>query len=110
MIGPISLGVKQMGERSAGNPHAAFDVAGAGNVARSEYFDRSWRASPRPYLTDLAGDPYRHHLRRRHLGLATHPVTSRFPFDPLKMFETLRAGGFTNQQARTLTYVILDLR
>jgi hypothetical protein len=34
-IGPITLEVKQTGERSAGNPHAAFDVAGAGNVARS---------------------------------------------------------------------------
>ena len=33
-IGPISLGTKQMGARSAGNPHAACDVAGAGNVAR----------------------------------------------------------------------------
>jgi hypothetical protein len=44
-----------MGERSAGNPHAAFDVAGAGNVARSEYFDRSWRASPRPYRGRRAG-------------------------------------------------------
>ena len=33
-IGPISLDVKHMGERSAGNPHAAFDVEGAGNVAR----------------------------------------------------------------------------
>src|SRR5215468_812824 len=33
--GPITLEVKQTGERSAGNPHAAFDVAGAGNVARS---------------------------------------------------------------------------
>jgi hypothetical protein len=32
MIGPINPEVKQMGERSAGNPHAAFDVAGAGNV------------------------------------------------------------------------------
>ena len=31
-IGPISLGAKQTGERSAGNPHAAFDEAGAGNV------------------------------------------------------------------------------
>jgi hypothetical protein len=29
-IGPITLEVKQTGERSAGNPHAAFDVAGAG--------------------------------------------------------------------------------
>src|SRR6266478_9930617 len=34
-IGPITLDVKQTGERGAGNPHAAFDVAGAGNVARS---------------------------------------------------------------------------
>ena len=33
--GPISLGAKQTGERSAGNLHAAFDEAGAGNVARS---------------------------------------------------------------------------
>src|SRR6516164_4801251 len=64
-IGPITLEVKQTGERSAGNPHAAFDVAGAGNVARSRWcdtrkrkgettgntnFDLNWRASPRPYL------------------------------------------------------------
>jgi len=48
-IGLISLDMKQMGERSAGNPHAAFDVAGAGNVARSRYLGRSRRASPRPY-------------------------------------------------------------
>jgi hypothetical protein len=38
-----------MGERSAGNPHAAFDVAGAGNVAWAECFDPNRRASPRPY-------------------------------------------------------------
>ena len=64
-IGPITLEVKQTGERSAGNPHAAFDVAGAGNVARSRWcdtrkrkgeitgntnFDLNRRASPRPYL------------------------------------------------------------
>src|SRR5260370_19747162 len=48
-IGLISLDMKQMGERSAGKPHAAFDVAGAGNVARSRYLGRSRRASPRPY-------------------------------------------------------------
>src|SRR5271165_1557479 len=34
-IGPINLDVKQMGERNAGNPHVAFDVAGAGDVAWS---------------------------------------------------------------------------
>ena len=64
-IGPINLEVKQTGERSAGNPHAAFDVAGVGNVARSRCcdtrkrkgettvntnFDLNRRASPRPYL------------------------------------------------------------
>src|SRR6266446_3785978 len=64
-IGPISLEAKQTGERSAGNPHAAFDEAGAGNVAWSRWcdtrkrkgettgntnFDLHRRASPRPYL------------------------------------------------------------
>src|SRR5256885_10908573 len=50
MIGPISPDVKQMGARSAGNPHAACDVEGAGNVARSGYLGQLARASPRPYL------------------------------------------------------------
>ena len=34
-IGPISLDVKQMGERSAGNPHAAFDAEGANHLPLS---------------------------------------------------------------------------
>ena len=38
-IGPITRGTKQTGERSAGKPHAAFDVAGAGNVAWSKCWD-----------------------------------------------------------------------
>ena len=53
-IGPISLDVKQMGERSAGNPHAAFDAEGAGNVAgscpvpdlRLEFIEGFWRDAP----------------------------------------------------------------
>jgi hypothetical protein len=63
-IGPISLEKKQTGERSAVNPPAAFDVAGAGNVAGPRWcdtrrrkgettgntnFDLNRRASPRPY-------------------------------------------------------------
>jgi hypothetical protein len=32
MTGLITLDAKHAGERSAGNPPAAFDVAGAGNV------------------------------------------------------------------------------
>src|SRR5271169_3369465 len=64
-IGPIILEAKQTGERSAGNPHAAFDEAGAGNVARPRWCDTrrrkseptgntnfglNRRASPRPYV------------------------------------------------------------
>jgi hypothetical protein len=41
MIGLISLDMKQMGARSAGNPHAACDVEGAGDVARSKYLGRA---------------------------------------------------------------------
>ena len=54
-----------------GNPHAAFDVAGAGNVAWSRWcdtrrrkgettgntnFDLHRRASPRPYLGARGGE------------------------------------------------------
>src|SRR5260370_34783295 len=64
-IGPISLEAKQTGERSARNPHAAFDEAGAGNVAWPRWgdtrnrkseptgntnFGLNRRARPRPYL------------------------------------------------------------
>ena len=35
-IGPITLEAKRTGKRSAGNPPAPFEVAGAGNVARVE--------------------------------------------------------------------------
>jgi hypothetical protein len=35
MIGPISLDMKQMGARNAGNPHVACDVEGAGDVVWS---------------------------------------------------------------------------
>src|SRR6202521_2243386 len=70
-IGPINLDAKQAGERSAGNPHAAFDVAGTGNVAwsrccdtrrrkgeatRNTNFDLNRRASPRPYLGAPGGE------------------------------------------------------
>ena len=44
-LGPISLGMKQMGARSAGNPHAACDVEGAGNVAGPNRSARSARQS-----------------------------------------------------------------
>ena len=74
-IGPISLEAKQTGERSAGNPHAAFDAAEAGNVAWSRWCDTrrrkseptgntnfglNRRASLRPYRREgsAKADPY----------------------------------------------------
>ena len=52
-MGRITLGMKQTGKRSAGKPHAAFDVAGVGNVTmvaglRSTGAYRA-RACSRPY-------------------------------------------------------------
>src|SRR5881392_1647144 len=70
-IGPINLGVKQTGERRAGNPHAAFEVAEIGNVAWSRWcdtrrrkgettgntnIDLNRRASPRPDLGEPGGE------------------------------------------------------
>src|SRR5262249_3272949 len=37
----INVGAKQAGERKAGNPHLAFDVAGTGKVAWSRCCDTS---------------------------------------------------------------------
>ena len=43
MIGHITLGTKQTGERNAGKPHVAFDVAGAGNGFMNELMRHSQR-------------------------------------------------------------------
>jgi len=64
MIGLINLGMKRTGKPSAGNPHAGFDEAGAGNRLTVRLVRHSQRkrgamdrpdlrssgASPRPYL------------------------------------------------------------
>ena len=78
---PINLDAKQTGERSAGNPHVAFDVAGTGNVHGRDAvtladerrdnsntnFDLHRRASLRPYQPPNAGfvvcNPPRRHAR-----------------------------------------------
>ena len=56
-IGPISLGMKRMGARNAGNPYVACDVEGAGDVAWSGRLGQGRRASPRPYLCGGPGYP-----------------------------------------------------
>ena len=57
MIGHISFDLKVLGERSAGNPHATFDVAGVGNGKQGQ---KKIHASPRQFSTlpeeGLAGE------------------------------------------------------
>ena len=56
MIGPINFEMKQAGKPSAGNPHAGFDVAGAGDrltVRLVRHSQRKRGAMDRP---DLRGD------------------------------------------------------
>src|ERR1700724_3074455 len=82
-IGPISLGAKQTGERRAGNPHAAFDVAGIGNVAWSRCcdtrrrkgettgntnIDLNRRASPRPYRANAGSGRHAGYMQSGWLG------------------------------------------
>ena len=81
--GHITLDAKQAGKRSAGNPHAAFDEAGAGNVTRGAGLRTNAkavgiatgpyrrRASPRPYLGGERGKP----LPASRLALVFHPET-----------------------------------
>ena len=64
-IGLISLLVKPTGKRSAGNPHAAFDEAGAGNGAHYGH-----RASSRPYLRGPWGETPRGYSPRLQKQLA----------------------------------------
>jgi hypothetical protein len=48
LIGPITLDAKHAGERSAGKPPAAFDVAGAGNVTMAAGLRASAKALEQP--------------------------------------------------------------
>ena len=60
MIGPITLAAKQAGKRSAGKPHAAFDVAGAGNVAMAtglRSIAKVMESPPAPTVRAPAPDP-----------------------------------------------------
>ena len=62
--GRITRGAKRPGERSAGNPHAPFEVAGAGNgptVIPKRARSRKRRTQPREHLrgTAPALDPTR---------------------------------------------------
>jgi hypothetical protein len=60
MIGPISVDMKQAGERSAGKRPAAFDEAGAGNVATAAGLRATAKAvelPPEPNVRAPVRDP-----------------------------------------------------
>ena len=57
-IGPINLAAKCAGARSAGNPHAACEVAGAGNGA-TELAKRARRGKPRTQPSQRPDGPPR---------------------------------------------------
>jgi hypothetical protein len=59
-LGLITLEVKHPGKLSAGNPHAQFEVAGAGNlctVTLVRHSQRKRRATDRRHLRHQAPDP-----------------------------------------------------
>jgi hypothetical protein len=59
-IGPINLDEKLSGKRSAGNLHAAFDEAGAGNVTKGVGLRTAAKAAdnpPDPKVSAPALDP-----------------------------------------------------
>ena len=117
MIGPISPDVKQMGARSAGNPHAACDVEGAGNVARSGYWDTrrrkgeptgetnfglNRRASPRPYVCPVKAGMFSREQTCR--GRSQSPVVwiaEEMETEPSKPIDKTSRGEVTSHRAVT---------
>src|SRR3954467_8605117 len=92
MIGPITLGMKRTGKPGAGEPHAGFDVAGAGDVtmgaglrpgakAEDEPPDPAVRApAPHPNGEGVGDVPMKAaHAVKRTLPEVTRPAPTR-PF------------------------------
>lgn len=74
MIGPISVDMKQAGERSAGKRPAAFDEAGAGNVATAAGLRPTAKAvelPPEPNVRAPVLDP----TRLAPFRLTIHPAS-----------------------------------
>ena len=81
MIGLIILGTKQTGKRSAGKPHAAFDVAGAGNVtmvAGLRSIAKAMGLPPAPTVRAPALDPTCERLGVRLPGATLPTGTPQF--------------------------------
>ena len=90
-IGPIILEAKQTGERSAGNPHAAFDEAGAGNVARPRSCDTSRRKSEPTGNTNFG-------LNRRASPLTTRLASKAASVMEMRTMILLKSVSMKSQQ------------
>jgi hypothetical protein len=80
MIGLITPGMKQTGKRSAGKPHAAFDVAGAGNVtmvAGLRSLAKARELPPAPTVRAPALDPTCERLGVKLPGATLPPGTTK---------------------------------
>src|SRR3954467_13081861 len=78
LIGPITLDVKCAGARSAGNPHATCDVAGAGNqvtVRLVRHSQRKQGATDRPDLRNNGASPRPYWALR--VGFHPGPIRKR---------------------------------
>jgi hypothetical protein len=81
-IGPITPGTKQTGKRSAGKPHAAFDVAGAGNVTMVpglRSIAKAMGVPPAPTVRAPAPDPTCERLGVRLPGATLPTGTPAYP-------------------------------
>ena len=84
LIGRITLGMKQAGVRSAGNPHAAYDVAEAGNGVKGRTEAPGDGESLRPTATSRPCGyraSFRPYLRGRGDSDAT-PLPDQLPMKP----------------------------
>ena len=98
-IGPISLDMKQMEERSAGNPHAAFDVEGTGDVARH-------RPTPARQSSTLRVSSEGWHVQQGQTcrGRSQSPVVwiaEEMETEPSKPIDKTSRGGVTSHRAVT---------
>lgn len=90
-IGPINLDEKLSGKRSAGNLHAAFDEAGAGNVAKEVGLRTAAKAPdnpPTPKDKRASSRPY-HVGRSKILRVALRDTVSGLCLERQTTFDLL---------------------
>ena len=108
LIGPITLDVKCAGARSAGNPHATCDVAGAGNqftVRLVRHSQRKRGATDRPNLRSNGASPrpYRESKGKRQLPVYQSHRILREPQITSLWLVWQTIGGFKAVHRKFLT-------